>query len=49
MPEISRVLTDGLRSLALLKPRPDAFAAPLSVHLVIYLLYLWRWRHSEVS
>jgi len=40
MPEISRVLTDGLRSLALLKPRPDAFAAPLSVHLAIYLLYL---------
>lgn len=40
MPEFSRVLTDGLRSLALLKPRPDAFAAPLSVHLATYLLYL---------
>jgi hypothetical protein len=35
-----KVLIDGLRSLALLKPRPDAFVAPLSAHLAVYLLYV---------
>lgn len=36
----SRLAVDGLRSLALLKPREYAFAAPLSAHLMVYLAYL---------
>ncbi|MEO8651989.1 MAG: C13 family peptidase [Hyphomicrobiaceae bacterium] len=40
MHQLFRLAIDGLRSLVLLKPRPEAFAAPVWAHLSFYLLYL---------
>lgn len=40
MKDVFQALIAGFRSLVLLKPRPDAFSAPLTTHVTIYGIYL---------
>ncbi len=40
MKDVFQALIDSLQSLALLKPRPDAFSVPLTTHVTIYGIYI---------